>query len=81
FATSHIFVRPTIQSYMSHKGRISTGVRDKVHDACYKFVLHHKSIPDDHKFKGDLEALATEETNIQGLLMEIPVDAPRPNAV
>ncbi|KAJ7216728.1 hypothetical protein B0H12DRAFT_1061197 [Mycena haematopus] len=81
FATSHIFVRPTIQSYMSHKGRISTGIRDKVHDACYKFVLDHKSIPDDPKSKGDLEALATEETNIQGLLMEIPVDAPRPNAV
>ncbi|KAJ7255060.1 hypothetical protein B0H12DRAFT_539234 [Mycena haematopus] len=27
FAASHIFVRPTIQSYMSHKGCISTGVR------------------------------------------------------
>ncbi|KAJ7255086.1 hypothetical protein B0H12DRAFT_1183723 [Mycena haematopus] len=81
FATSHIFVRPTIQAYMSHKGRISTGVRDKVHDACYKFVLDHKSIPDDSKFKADLEALASEETNIQGLLMEIPVNAPRPNAV
>ncbi|KAJ6476413.1 hypothetical protein C8R45DRAFT_379197 [Mycena sanguinolenta] len=81
FATSRIFVRPTIQSYMSHQDRISADVRSQVHDACYDFVLRHKSIPDDHKFKSDLEALSSEETNIQGLLMEIPVDAPRPNAV
>ncbi|KAJ7260859.1 hypothetical protein B0H12DRAFT_1231622 [Mycena haematopus] len=81
FVTSRIFVRPTIQSYMSHQERIPAAVREQVHDACYDFVLRHKSIPDDHKFKGDLEALASEETNIQGLLMEVPVDAPRPNAV
>ncbi|KAJ7255089.1 hypothetical protein B0H12DRAFT_1050287 [Mycena haematopus] len=81
FVTSRIFVRPTIQSYMSHQDRIPAEVRDQVHDACYDFVLRHKSIPDDHKFKADLEALASEEANIQGLLMEIPVDAPRPNAV
>ncbi|KAJ7255065.1 hypothetical protein B0H12DRAFT_1323261 [Mycena haematopus] len=81
FVTSRIFVRPTIQSYMSHQDRILVEVREQVHDACYDFVLRHKSIPDDHKFKADLEALATEETNIQGLLMEIPIDAPRPNAV
>ncbi|KAF8179048.1 hypothetical protein K438DRAFT_1977547 [Mycena galopus ATCC 62051] len=81
FENSRIFVRPTIQSYMLHKDRISTDVRDQVHDACYKFVLDHKSIPDDHKFKADLEALGSEETNIQGLLMEIRVGSCRPNAV
>ncbi|KAF7373221.1 hypothetical protein MSAN_00530900 [Mycena sanguinolenta] len=81
FETSRIFVRPTIRSYMSHKGRIPPETRDQVHDACYKFVLQHKSIPDDHKFKGDLEALASEEINIQALLMEIPINAPQPNAV
>ncbi|KAF7333675.1 Kinase-like protein [Mycena sanguinolenta] len=79
--TSRIFVRPTIQSYMSHQDRIPANIREQVYDACYNFVLHHKSIPDDHKFKSDLDALASEEINIQGLLMEIPVDAPRPNAV
>ncbi|KAF7333669.1 hypothetical protein MSAN_02410000 [Mycena sanguinolenta] len=81
FETSRVFVRPTIQSYMAHQDRISAEIRNQVHDACYNFVLRHKSIPDDHKFKADLEALASEEINIQGLLMEIPVDAPRPNAV
>ncbi|KAF7350868.1 hypothetical protein MSAN_01648900 [Mycena sanguinolenta] len=82
FVTSRIFVRPTIQSYMSQQNRISPEVRAEVHDTCYRFVLHHKSIPDDHKFKADLEALASEETNIQGLLMEILVDGvSRPDAV
>ncbi|KAF7373183.1 hypothetical protein MSAN_00526900 [Mycena sanguinolenta] len=81
FETSRIFVRPTIQSYMSHQDRIPAEVRNQVHDACYDFVLHHKSIPDDHQFKSDLEAIASEEINVQGLLMEIPVDAPRLHAV
>ncbi|KAF7333652.1 hypothetical protein MSAN_02408300 [Mycena sanguinolenta] len=66
---------------MSHQDRIPAEVRNQVHDACYDFVLRHKSIPDNPKFKTDLEALAGEEINIQGLLMEVPDDAPRPNAV
>ncbi|KAJ7814670.1 hypothetical protein B0H14DRAFT_2522128 [Mycena olivaceomarginata] len=81
FATSRIFVRPTIQAYMAHQDRIPARVREQVHDACYKFVLDHKSIPDDHKFKDDLTALAGEETNIQGILMEVDANALRPNAV
>ncbi|KAF7333679.1 hypothetical protein MSAN_02411000 [Mycena sanguinolenta] len=81
FLASRIFVRPTIQSYMAHQDRISGPVRDQVHDACYEFIMRHRSIPDDNRFKSNLDALASEETNIQGLLMEIPVDAPRPNAV
>ncbi|KAF7333674.1 hypothetical protein MSAN_02410500 [Mycena sanguinolenta] len=81
FETSRIFVRPTIQSYMSYQDRISAEIRNQVYDACYGFLLRHKSIPDDHQFKSDLEVIASEEINIQGLLKEIPVDAPRPNAV
>ncbi|KAJ6457584.1 hypothetical protein C8R45DRAFT_562469 [Mycena sanguinolenta] len=81
FRTSRIFVRPTVQSYMAHHNCISPEIRDQVYDACYDFVLRHKSTPDDHQFKSDLEALASEETNIQGLLIEIPVDAPRPKAI
>ncbi|KAK7022328.1 hypothetical protein R3P38DRAFT_1116689 [Favolaschia claudopus] len=81
FGASRIFVHPTIQSYMSRNGHISTEVQELVHDACYKFVLDHKSIPDDRKFKADLEALASEQINIQGLLMENDVHALRPNAI
>ncbi|KAJ7735527.1 hypothetical protein DFH07DRAFT_753828 [Mycena maculata] len=80
-ATSRIFVRPTIQSYMSRHDRISDEVRQQVHDACYEFVLDHKSIPDDAKFRDDLVALASEATNIQGLLMQINVQSLRPNAL
>ncbi|KAJ7464324.1 hypothetical protein B0H11DRAFT_1734367 [Mycena galericulata] len=80
-ATSRIFVRPTIQSYMSRQDRISDKVRQQVHDACYKFVLDHRSTPNDAKFKDDLVALESEETNIQGLLMQINVPSLRPNAL
>jgi tetratricopeptide (TPR) repeat protein len=66
---------------MAHQDRIPAKVREQVHGACYKFVLDHKSIPDDHKFKDDLTALAGEETNIQGILMEVDANALRPNAV
>ncbi|KAK7029846.1 hypothetical protein R3P38DRAFT_2524387 [Favolaschia claudopus] len=81
FSTARIFIRPTIQSYMSQQNRISTEIRDLVYDACFKFVLDHKSIPDDRKFKDDLEALATEETNIQRLLMDVDVHNLQSNAI
>ncbi|KAF8208317.1 P-loop containing nucleoside triphosphate hydrolase protein [Mycena galopus ATCC 62051] len=71
FATSRISVRPTIQAYMSRQGRIPATVRQQVHEACYKCVLDHKSTPDDTNFKRDLAALRKEETNIQGLLMQV----------
>ncbi|KAJ6457583.1 hypothetical protein C8R45DRAFT_562436 [Mycena sanguinolenta] len=70
FVTSRIFVRPTIQPYMVHQDRMSADIQDQAHDACYDFVLRHKSIPDDPRFKSDLYALANEE-NVQGLLMGI----------
>ncbi|KAF8208368.1 hypothetical protein K438DRAFT_1521875, partial [Mycena galopus ATCC 62051] len=81
FATSRFFVRPTIQAYMSQQDRIPATVRQQVHDACYKFVLAHKSIPDDANFKRDLAALRKEETNIQGLLMQIDAQDLRPGAL
>ncbi|KAJ7453640.1 hypothetical protein B0H11DRAFT_1740983 [Mycena galericulata] len=71
FGSSHIFLRPTIQAYMAQKKRISPEVQQQVHEACYKFILERKSVPDDAKFKQDLQELAGEETNIQGLLMQI----------
>ncbi|KAJ7458015.1 hypothetical protein B0H11DRAFT_1738030 [Mycena galericulata] len=74
FGSSRIFLRPTIQAYMAQQSRISAEVQQQVHEACYTFVLERKSIPDDAKFKGDLLELADEETNIQGLLMQIGAD-------
>ncbi|KAF8208369.1 hypothetical protein K438DRAFT_1575039 [Mycena galopus ATCC 62051] len=81
FATSRISVRPTIQAYMSRQDRISAEVRAQVHDACYKFVVAHKSTSDDASFKRDLEALRKEETNIQGLLMQVDAQDLRPGAL
>ncbi|KAJ7453580.1 hypothetical protein B0H11DRAFT_2288101 [Mycena galericulata] len=81
FGISRIFLRPTIQAYMAQQNRISMEVQQQVHEACYKFVLEHKSIPDDAKFKGDLRELADEETNIQGLLMQIGADNIPANAL
>ncbi|KAJ6559956.1 hypothetical protein B0H19DRAFT_992908, partial [Mycena capillaripes] len=71
--TSRISVRPTIKSYMSRQNRISDEVQEQVHDACYAFVLAHKSVPNDEAYKADLQALADEEANIQGILMQIGV--------
>ncbi|KAK7000487.1 hypothetical protein R3P38DRAFT_2651826 [Favolaschia claudopus] len=80
FGTARIFVHPTIQSYMLLH-HISPEIRNTVYDACYSFVLDHRSIPDHRKFKSDREALAGEEMNIQGLLMETDVITPRPKAI
>ncbi|KAJ7485460.1 hypothetical protein FB451DRAFT_1392201 [Mycena latifolia] len=77
FATARISVRPTVLAYMAQHDRIPAEVRQQVHDACYKYVLAHKSIPDDAKFKDDLSALGKEETNIQGLLMQIDAETLR----
>ncbi|KAJ7644482.1 hypothetical protein FB45DRAFT_1021249 [Roridomyces roridus] len=71
FASARIFVRPTIQSYMARYDHISMDVQNTVHEACYRFVFDHKSVPDEAKFKDDLKSLASEETNILGLLMQI----------
>ncbi|KAJ7498503.1 hypothetical protein FB451DRAFT_1425926 [Mycena latifolia] len=81
YTTAHIFVRPTVQAYMAQHHRIPDKVRQQVHDACYRYVLAHKSIPDDVSFKDDLSALANEEKNIQVLLMQIKVATLRPHAL
>ncbi|KAK7000495.1 hypothetical protein R3P38DRAFT_3617525 [Favolaschia claudopus] len=81
FDTARIYVHPTIRSYMLHHGHLSPEVRNAVNDACYSFVLDHKSTPDDRKFKSDLEALAGEEMNVQGLLMETDVLSRHPKNI
>ncbi|KAJ7875495.1 hypothetical protein B0H14DRAFT_3547875 [Mycena olivaceomarginata] len=81
FETSRISVLPTIQAYMTHRDRISKEIRQQVHDACYDFLLDHKSIPDDPKFKDDIQALALEEINIQGLLRQINAENSSPKAL
>ncbi|KAF9060750.1 hypothetical protein BDP27DRAFT_1491936 [Rhodocollybia butyracea] len=40
-----------------------------------------RSIPDDAKFKDDLAALATEETNIQNILMQVDIQRLRPDVL
>ncbi|KAJ7750498.1 hypothetical protein B0H14DRAFT_3166893 [Mycena olivaceomarginata] len=80
-ATSRIFVHPAVQAYMSSRDRISDEMKHQVQDACYMFVLAHKSTPDDARYKADVQALAREETNIQGLLMQIDPHNLRPNAL
>ncbi|KAJ6582356.1 hypothetical protein B0H19DRAFT_1061773 [Mycena capillaripes] len=81
FETSRIFVRPTIQAYMARQDRIPENIREQVHDTCYRYVLNHQSVPDDAKFKSDLVALGSEQTNIQGLLMQIDVRDLYPRAL
>ncbi|KAJ6503572.1 hypothetical protein C8R45DRAFT_973274 [Mycena sanguinolenta] len=82
FAASHLFVRPTIQAYMSDQNRIPVEVHQQVHEACYKFVLDHQSHPDEVNFKGDLVALASEQINIQAVLKRIEASSDlHPNAL
>ncbi|KAJ7105563.1 hypothetical protein C8R44DRAFT_987576 [Mycena epipterygia] len=76
FTASRIFVPPTIQSYMSHQNRISAQVHAQVCEACYEFVIAHKSIPDDAQFKANMAALASEESNIHGFLTQIDAHHP-----
>ncbi|KAK7035680.1 hypothetical protein R3P38DRAFT_603318 [Favolaschia claudopus] len=80
FGTARIFLRPTIQTHISQQNCISADVRKLVHNAGYRFVLDHKSVPDDRQFQDDLTALAGEETNIQGLLLDVDVNDLGPNA-
>ena len=63
-------VLPVVQSYMQQSGRISETVRHGVRAACYKYVCKHKSSPGDTTFTHDAAALASEETNLQAILLE-----------
>ncbi|KAJ7436117.1 hypothetical protein FB451DRAFT_1455156 [Mycena latifolia] len=81
FASSRFSIRPTIQAYMSYHNSIPAEIQQQVHEASYKFVLAHKSTPDDATFKDDLAALAEEEINIEGILMQIEAHDLRPNAL
>ncbi|KAJ6536158.1 hypothetical protein B0H19DRAFT_1038559 [Mycena capillaripes] len=81
FESSRIFVRPTIQSYMARHADVTPDVKRQVHEASYAFVLARNSVPDDAQFKADLAALGNEETNIEGLLMQIDANNLYPNAL
>ncbi|KAJ7032333.1 hypothetical protein C8F04DRAFT_1396741 [Mycena alexandri] len=80
FETSRIFVRPTIQAYMAQQDRISEAIREQVHRACYRYVVAYAG-PDDAKFKDKLVAFRSEQTNIQGLLMQVSVRNILPRAL
>lgn len=67
---SVFFVLPVIQSYMKHGKRIPQNVQNSVRSACYKFIAEHSSVPGQASFHGDAAALASEETNIQAILLE-----------
>ncbi|KAJ7741632.1 hypothetical protein B0H16DRAFT_1377958 [Mycena metata] len=81
FETSRIFVRPTVQAYMAQQDRISEDIREQVHRTCYRYVLKHEQNPDNAKFKDKLVALGSEQTNIQGLLMQVSVRNILPRAL
>ena len=63
-------VLPIVQSYMHHSGRISETVQEGIQAVCYRFVCDHKLSPGDPIFMTDLVSLASEETNIQAILLE-----------
>ena len=65
-----ISVLPVVQSYMHQGDRTSDAIRQNVQAACYQFVNKHKSSPGDPTFMDDLKALASEDTNIQVILLE-----------
>lgn len=67
---SVFFVLPVIQSYMKHGKRIPQNVQNSVRSACYQFIAEHSSVPGQASFHGDAAALASEETNIQAILLE-----------
>jgi tetratricopeptide (TPR) repeat protein len=66
-----ISVHPVVQSYMHKCNRISNTVRKNIQDACFQFVRDHKAPAGDPKFNDHLAALASEETNIQAILLEV----------
>lgn len=67
---SVFFVLPVVQSYMKHGKRIPQDVQNTVRSAFYKFIAKHSSVPGQASFHDDAAALASEETNIQAILLE-----------
>jgi tetratricopeptide (TPR) repeat protein len=64
-----ISVIPVVQSYMHQNNRIPATVRKNTQAACYKFILDHDAPAGDPKFNDHFAALASEETNIQAILL------------
>ncbi|KAJ6476719.1 hypothetical protein C8R47DRAFT_1020732 [Mycena vitilis] len=75
-------ILPTIKTYVSRQNLISDKLQAEVFDSCYKFVLEHKSAPDDETYKEDIASLASEEINIQAILVQTSTDQGlHPNAL
>ena len=67
--SSTLFVLPVVQSFMHHHHRIPDEVHQQVQSACCQYVLDHACRYRDSKFKTNSEALASEDTNIQSILL------------
>ncbi|KAJ7447587.1 hypothetical protein B0H11DRAFT_2290152 [Mycena galericulata] len=80
---------PTLISHSAAVVALRTAAlieQDEGHDEALAFSYaprssRRKSIPDDANFKRDLEELAEEETNVQGLLMQIDASNMCPHAL
>jgi tetratricopeptide (TPR) repeat protein len=69
-STETLFVLPVIQSFMLTNDRIPSDVHQQVREACCRYVSDHACRYYDHLFKGNAQALATEDTNIQSILLK-----------
>ncbi|KAJ7669946.1 hypothetical protein DFH06DRAFT_1037910 [Mycena polygramma] len=67
-------ILPTIKTYVSRQNLVSDKLQAEVFHSCYNFILEHKSTPDDKTYKEDIAALASEETNIQAILIQTSTD-------
>ena len=64
-----LFVLPVVQSFMLHHNRIPDDIQQQVRSACCQYVLDHACRFRDASFKANVEALASEDTNIQSILV------------
>ncbi|KAG8806568.1 hypothetical protein FRC19_007167, partial [Serendipita sp. 401] len=66
------FVLPVVQTYLHENLRYkSPEVGRLVIEACCRFVLDHKSSPDDREFKVHIQELDIEKTNILSILLGV----------
>ncbi|KAG8825968.1 hypothetical protein FRC18_010178 [Serendipita sp. 400] len=70
------FVLPVVQSYLHENSRYnSPEVNHLVIEACCRFVLDHKSSPDDKEFKAHIQELDIEKTNIQAIFLGVTANS------
>lgn len=73
-STEKLFVLPVIQSFMSTNNRIPNNVRQQVQHACCQYVSDHACRYYNPLFKHHSQALATEDTNIQSIMLTLEPD-------